>query len=145
AVAVSTRAGHDPDGMLPRPAHRALHVLTGLAEDDGARLNPVEARGVEEPRLVVPGGAANDHFTAESVAELVEDPCRPSGGSELGEASCEGQPADDEGGTAAPREHLERRDALHAAECSGRVLRAVDAHRDRRDIDACARLAQAHL
>jgi hypothetical protein len=25
------------------------------------------------------------------------------------------------------------------------VLRAVDAHRDRRDIDACARLAQAHL
>ena len=86
AVAVAAGARHDPDRVLARPAHGALHVRKRLAEHDRARADPVEARVEEQTRLVVVGGAANDDVALEHVRELVEDP-GPGRGGELDQTS----------------------------------------------------------
>jgi hypothetical protein len=50
---VASRSRDHADRVPARPAHRAPHVLSRLAEDDGAGTHAVVARAVEPPGRVV--------------------------------------------------------------------------------------------
>ena len=72
AVAVPAGARHEVDVVAPRPADRVDDVADRLAEDDRLRTDGVEARAVEEPRLVVAGARGRDDVAGEAAAKLTQ-------------------------------------------------------------------------
>jgi hypothetical protein len=89
--------------MLARPAHRALHVGSRLAENDGVRLDRIEARVEQKPRLLVRRGTRKNDLAAQTVGELAVD-SGFAGSRELDQRSPKGQAAGDKGNATTPNE-----------------------------------------
>jgi hypothetical protein len=71
-VAVAARSRDDADRVPARPAHRAPHVLSRLAEDDGAGTHAVVARAVETASRVVGGVLRSDDRALDELRQLDE-------------------------------------------------------------------------